>query len=292
MTAQFVLAIPGQVDTEIVRRDAPAPPVPVRRAPRHLRWDDDAFYLVAGGGVVRIDRRPPHAEVMLAQAPVIGDLVLDRARGELIWAEGSTVGMRGGDAGVPGRIAAVATAGGPVRTVRAGVDARSLLLVGDDLWASDGSALVMLARAGTAAPRVVVPDCGMAPLLRAGAEAPGWVYFTRHGGVSRVDAAGRVEPLIDGVAIPIGLALDGADLLVLANAVLSRPRPELAEPARLIRVRPGAPPTTLWSRADVLVGHLEVVAGLARITWRTVDGLAPTLLELDLHAPAASPPAP
>lgn len=92
--------------------------------------------------------------------------------------------------------------------------------------------------------------------------------------MARVDGAGRVEALATDIAIPLALAVHRGEVLVLANAVIGRPRPEFARPAQLLRVRPGQPPRVVWSAADTLVADIQVHDGRARFSVRRPD-LAP-----------------
>ena len=264
--AQFRLDPPGAATSAIVRLDAPAPPVPVTGAPRQLRWDTAAFYVIAGGQVRRIPRAHPDQPEVLTSHPMLGELAL--AAGTLVWTEPSTRNLDGGGrVGQAGRVMRWSPSGGGPRVLVDAVEPRSLATAGRAVYFSNGDAIERIDIDGSGRTRLV-DSTGTTPVLVADA---GWLYFTRHGGVARVDAAGRVEELATGIAIPLALAVHRGELLVLANAVISRPRPEFARPAQLLRIRPGQAPRVIWSADDTLVADLEIHGGRARFSVRQPD---------------------
>lgn len=274
--ALFRLDPPGAPTSAIVRLDAPAPPIPVTGAPRQLRWDADAFYVIAGGQVRRIPRAHPEHTDVLATAPMLGELAL--AGATLLWTEPSARNLDGGGrVGHAGRV--MRWSSGRVQVLVDACEPRSLATAGREVYFSNGDAIERIGIDGSGRTRFV-DSTGTTPMLVADA---GWLYFTRHGGVARVDAAGHVESLATDIAIPLALAVHRGEVLVLANAVISRPRPEFARPAQLLGIRPGQPPRVRWSADDTLVADLEVHDGRARFSVRRPDltPLAPVDLPLD-----------
>jgi len=155
---------------------------------------------------------------------------------------------------------------------------RSLATAGREVYFSNGDAIERIGVDGSGRARLV-ERTGTTPALVADG---GWLYFTRHGGVARVDAAGRVEELATDIAIPLALAIHRGELLVLANAVISRPRPEFARPAQLLRIHPGQPPRVMWSADDTLVADLEVHGDRVRFSVRRPDLTPLPAIELTL----------
>lgn len=274
--AHYAIETPGAAATAIVRLDAPAPRIPLSGAPRELHWDATHFYAITGTSVVRLPRTGGAAPEVLASATMLGALAL--VGDHLVWAEPSTLHLAGGPRGRPGQLTVLPRDGGTPVALVADIDPRSLEVSGDRIYFSNGDAIERVDAEGGAR-TVLVPHTGTTPLLRSDGR---WLYFTRHGGVSRVDDAGRVESISDDIEIPISLALDGGEVVILANAVISRPRPEYARPARLLGVTPGGPTRVLWSQPDTLVGGLDVHAGRARFTQRAPATLAPTIVEIAL----------
>ena len=274
---RFAIETPGAIDTAIVRLDAPAPRIPISGAPRQLRWDATHFYFVTGNTIARLSRQGAGASEVVASAPMIGELQLVGDR--LVWAEQSTLHLAGGvDPGRPGQLSAVARSGGKPFVLVPDVEARSLAVEGSRIYFSNGDAIERIDADGGGRTRLVA-STGVTPLLCPGG---GWLYFTRQGGVSRVDAGGRTEAVANDIEIPIGLAVHGDDVVILANAVINRPHPEYERPARLIRVSPRGPPRVVWSAPDTLVADLEVSAGRARFTRRLPGTLEPVLVEVTL----------
>lgn len=276
---QFAIETPGAIDTAIVRLDAPAPRLPISGAPRQLRWDATHFYFVTGNAVARLSRQGASRPDVVASAPMIGELEI--VGGRLVWAEQSTLHMEGGvGPGRPGQLSAVERSGGKPFVLVPDVQARSLAVEGSRIYFSNGDAIERIDADGGGRSRLVA-STGVTPLLRPDG---GWLYFTRKGGVSRVDDSGRTEAVANDIEIPIGLAVHGGDVVILANAVINRPHPEYERPARLIRVSPGGPPRVVWSARDTLVSDLEVSTGHARFTRRLPGTLEPVLVEVALGA--------
>lgn len=274
--AHYAIETPGAAITAIVRLDAPAPRIPISGAPRELRWDATHFYAITGNSVVRLPRAGTATPEVLASARMLGELVLVGDR--LVWAEPSTLHLAGGPTGRPGQVTTIPRGGGTPEALVSDIDPRSLAVSGDRIYFSNGDAIERVDAKGGAR-TVLVPHTGTTPLLRSDGR---WLYFTRQSGVSRVDDAGHIEIVADEIEIPIGIALDGGDVVILANAVINRPRPEYARPARLLRVAPGGPARVLWSQPDALVGGLEVHAGRARFAQRALTTLEPTVVEIAL----------
>ncbi len=278
----FAIETPGAAATAIVRLDAPAPRIPISGAPRQLRWDATHFYFVTGNTVARLARQGAGAPEVVASASMIGELQLVGNR--LVWTEQSTRHLDGGvGPGRTGRVSAVARSGGTPFVLVADVATRSLAVGGNQIYFSNGDAIERIDADGGRRARLVA-STGGTPLLRANG---GWLYFSRQGGVSRVDDDGRTEEVANEIEIPIGLAVHGEEVVILANAVVNRPHPAYSRPARLILVAPGKPPRVEWSAPDALVANLEVIAGRARFTRRDPGALVPTLVEIALK-PAAS----
>jgi hypothetical protein len=255
------------------------PRLVVSGAPRQLTWDATHLYFARGLEIVRVPKGGAPVEQAIATSTMLGELRVSDAY--VFWTEQDTRRLAGpAQTARPGAVHRARRDGDGAHEIVSGVAPRSLALDAAHVYFNDGAAIERAAHDGSHRERLV-DDAGQTPLLRVAGE---WLYFTRRGGVSRVSLRDRkVEVVAEEIEIPIGLEVRGSAAFVLANAVLNRVHPEHARPARLLRVEPGKPPTTLWSRTDVLVSDLDVHRDGARILVRDVGGSStPTVATIRL----------
>jgi len=202
--------------------------------------DREYVYLVLDKSVVRIARAAPHKIETLARnqiqpvhVAVTGD--------SLFWTNQSTQPLLGSTRpGRPGNVMR-ANRDGRNATILSTDEARELVVDADAVYYSSGISIRAVARGG-GRPRVLVADTGGMPNLALDGK---WLYFTREDGVSRVHtAAGRIEPVIEGITIPLFVAARNGWAFVGANAAVTR-RGEMS-PAQLVRVSPDHRAEILW----------------------------------------------
>ena len=200
--------------------------------------DETSVYVVVDHDVVRVDRKPPHATKVLAKREVwpIGTAV----DGEFVYfTNQSTQGLAGGPpGGKPGSVARVKKTGGAVERL-AEATARDLAVDAENVYfATEDRIRVVSKRGGKA--RTLVDQVHTLSSLSLDGD---WLVYTTSRGASRVNTRTRkIEPLADGIDIPLFVAAGRGVAYLAAN--MSFPGPK---PAEVLRLQPGKPPERLWS---------------------------------------------
>jgi hypothetical protein len=247
--------------------------------------DRDHVYVAAGHDLVRVDKRPPHTMLRLLQGEVwpVGVAVDDDS---VYLTNQSTIGLSGGPpGGQPGSVARIRKSDGSVTRLATG-NARNVVVDGENVYFSSDDTVRAVSRAGGPV-RTLVAATGATSALAL--DGP-WLVYTRQGGVSRVHTRdGRVEPLADGIEIPLFVACAGGAVYVGATLVFMG-RDEPPKPAEILRVHPGRPAERLWTDAATsrLRLSLMIVAG-RRIYFALgpLGGDGATLYRIEVPAEAA-----
>ena len=236
--------------------------------------DKEYVYLVVGKDIVRVDKRPPHVTKVLQKGEVwpfgVG------VEGDYVYfTNQSTEGLDGGPRqGKPGSVARVRKSGDGFERL-SGMSARNLVLDPDagkgNVYFSSNTSVCAIDKRGGAV-RTLVADAGQMADLAIDGE---WLLYTRTNGVSRCNTkSGKIEPLADGIDIPLFVAAgDGATYAGANFAFQGAGKPP--KPAEILRLRPGQAPERLWSGMNRLT-TMVWAAGKLYFTVEGVDGNAGT----------------
>jgi hypothetical protein len=231
-----------------------------------LAADEDFVYLVVDKDIVRVSKRPPHAQKTLKKDEVwpIGVAV----GGDYVYITNqSTKDLDGGPRdGKPGSVARMKKNGDGF-TKLSEVTARNIVLDANNVYFSSSTSVCAVPRNGGPL-RTLVEDTGQESFLAMAGE---WLVYTRSNGVSRLNTKrGKVEALAEGIDIPLFVAAANGTTYIGTNMAFQGPG-KPPKPAEIIRLRAGRKPERLWSGMNRLTS-MVLAGGKLYFSIEPIDG--------------------